>query len=277
MTFRSSISARLAAAAFLSTAGAASAIAADFPGSFNVFAPASVRWDGYVGGAQVGLSNFTGNFGQTAGSSLIGSILSNTSLESQFSPDTWTTLPTTTTTNSRQYGFFLGFNTQWDCLVLGIDGAYDRPQSLAASSSDTVTRLVTTSDGTQHNVAVTATSSLKLIDYATGRVRAGYAMGQFLPYAAVGIAVGRFDYQTSATVTDIQTTSLGSVSQFGSITMSDGKNGAFSAGFAGALGVDVAVLPNMFLRAEWEYIAFAQLNGTRSQLNTGRVGVGLKF
>ena len=39
-----------------------------------------------------------------------------------------------------------------------------------------------------------ASSSLKLIDYATGRVRAGYAFGQFLPYGAAGIAVGQHKF-----------------------------------------------------------------------------------
>jgi opacity protein-like surface antigen len=61
------------------------------------------------------------------------------------------------------------------------------------------------------------------------------------------------------------------------VTQSDGKTGAFSAGVAVAGGVDAAILPNMFVRAEWEYIAFAPLSGVRSTLNTGRVGVGLKF
>ena len=40
-------------------------------------------------------------------------------------------------------------------------------------------------------------SSLKLTDYATFRGRAGYAFGQFLPYAFVGAAVGRMNYSTT--------------------------------------------------------------------------------
>ena len=44
-------------------------------------------------------------------------------------------------------------------------------------------------------------SPVKLVDYATLRGRAGYAWGQFLPYAAVGIAAGRFNYETTVTVT----------------------------------------------------------------------------
>ena len=43
------------------------------------------------------------------------------------------------------------------------------------------------------------------------------------------------------------------------------------------LGMDVALLPNMFLRGEWEFVAFAAVGGIRSNINTGRVGVGVKF
>ena len=46
----------------------------------------------------------------------------------------------------------------------------------------------------------TVTSQMKLIDYGTLRGRAGYAFGQFLPYAFFGGAVGRFNYSTSTTV-----------------------------------------------------------------------------
>ena len=68
MTFRSSISARLATAAVLTVAGAGAALAADFPGTFNVFAPAAapIRWDGYIGGAQVGTSKYNADFGRAA-------------------------------------------------------------------------------------------------------------------------------------------------------------------------------------------------------------------
>ena len=41
--------------------------------------------------------------------------------------------------------------------------------------------------------------------------------------------------------------------------------------------MDVALLPNVFLRGEWEYVGFAQVNGIRSSINTGRVGIGMRF
>jgi outer membrane immunogenic protein len=252
------------------------ASAADWPDvSFlrgSVGPSSYVRWDGLNAGAQVGLSNLNTDFGNST-SSLVAFILRNSTLENEASPSTWTTLPSNTT-NSKQYGAFIGYNVQWDQLVVGGDLAYNHPSSLVSSASDTITRLVTTSDGVHHTVTIDATSSLKLVDYATFRARAGYAFGQFLPYAVIGAAVGRFNYATSATVTDPQTNP---VNNFGPITDTDAKDNAVVAGFVGGLGMDVALMPNVFLRGEWEYIAFAPVNGIRSNTNTGRVGVGVRF
>ena len=41
--------------------------------------------------------------------------------------------------------------------------------------------------------------------------------------------------------------------------------------------MDVAVLQNVFLRGEWEFVAFTPFAGIRASMNTGRVGVGMKF
>ena len=112
------------------------------------------------------------DFGSAA-SSLVAYALRNTTLESEFAPENWTTLPHNTT-NSQQYGFFIGYNVDWgDRLVLGVDAAYNRALSLNASASDTLARRVTTSDGATHNVIINASSALRLIDYATARARAG--------------------------------------------------------------------------------------------------------
>ncbi|MGE5162778.1 MAG: outer membrane protein [Sphingobacteriales bacterium] len=91
----------------------------------------------------------------------------------------------------------------------------------------------------------TDTAQFKLVDYATLRGRAGYAIGPFLPYAVVGIAVGRFNYANL----DLGT------------GMFVGKDNAFDSGIIAGLGVDWALTPGIFVRAEWEYIAFLKLNG----------------
>lgn len=258
---------------------AAYALAADMPeflrGSTG---PSYSRWDGVNFGAQFGLTNMNADFGGSA-SSLVAFALRNTEVEDQFSPSNWTTLPPTTT-NGRQYGVFLGYNVQWDQLVIGFDLAYNNVSSLEASASDTISRqVVTTPDNVNNAVTITAQSSLKLIDYATMRARAGYAFGRFLPYAVVGAAVGRFNYANTATVHDVGTPPAGSpVLPFDTVsTESNSKNNAVVGGPLVGLGLDVAVIPNVFLRAEWEYIAFATVGGIRANMNTGRVGVGARF
>ena len=55
------------------------------------------------------------------------------------------------------------------------------------------------------------------------------------------------------------------------------RKGVFAYGYAAGLGLDVALLPNVFLRAEWEYVQFIPVEDFKIHLNTGRVGVGIKF
>jgi opacity protein-like surface antigen len=236
------------------------------------FAPSSsIRWDGINLGVQAGLTSMDTDFGGSTGQQ-VAYILRNSTLQNEAQPSSWTALPHNIT-NSRNYGGFLGYSTQYDQLVLGLDAAYNRMSSAEAQASDTMTRIVTTSDTVQHTVTIAAQSSMKLIDYATARFRAGYAYGQFLPYAFVGGAVGRFNYTNTSTVTDIQNPG----GTFGPVTQTDSKNNAVVGGFTAGLGIDVALLPNVFLRGEWEYVGFAQVSGIRSSINTGRIGIGMRF
>jgi outer membrane immunogenic protein len=246
-------------------------------GSLNGFTSKSpARWDGIIFGAQMGVSNLNSDFGNSA-SSQIAFILRNTTLENEQHPSGWTTLPSNTT-NSKTFGGFIGYNVQWSELVVGFDMAYNRPSSLQSSASDSIARTVILSDGTTDGVTITAASAIKLVDYATLRARAGYAFGQFLPYAVVGAAVGRFNYTHSASViVDQKPSGALSFTTFVLPPASDAKDGAISAGFVAGLGMDVALAPNVFLRGEWEYVGFGAVGGVRSNMNTGRVGLGLRF
>jgi len=234
-----------------------------------------VRWDGVVMGSQLGYSAMNSNFGNST-SSQIAFILRNSTLENEAQPSSWTTLPAKTT-NAKSFGFFLGYNTQWDDLVLGGDIGYNRMVNADTAATDSIDRIVTTSDNVSHNVNIQASSSLKLIDYGTFRGRAGWAFGQFLPYAMIGGAVGRFNYSNTSTVTDVQTAPGPVVSTFGPVTQIDSQNNKFGYGFLYGLGMDVAITPNMFIRGEWEYISFAKVGGITATLNTGRVGLGVRF
>ena len=155
-------------------------------------------------------------------------------------------MPKGVSSSGNSYGGFVGYNTQiWDPqLVLGMELGYNW-----ASSLDTV---ATGADGV-------TTSTYKLKDYFTFRGRAGYAFNAFLPYGVLGAAVGRVDYSTNDA----------------SGLVADGND--VPVGFVFGLGVDVQLLPNVFLRGEWEEIIFSPAGGIRSTIDTARVGIGVRF
>ena len=155
------------------------------------------RWDGWQFGVEAGWGTFRNDFGNST-SPLVAFILRNTTAESEFAPSTWTTLPSNTT-NGPVFGGYIGYNMQWDQLVLGVDLGY-KYANIATGANDSIARQFTTSDGFSNTVSIDARAQMKLVDYATLRGRAGYAWGQFLPYAFVGIAAGRFNYGTTVTV-----------------------------------------------------------------------------
>lgn len=267
----------IAVCALLASACAGRAMAADWPLRGSV-APSYARWDGWQLGVMAGYGNLNADFGNST-SPLVASILRNSLLEQEAAPSTWTALQPNST-NGPVFGAFLGYNVQWDELVLGWDLAYKHPSVLQSSTGDTLTRRVDLSNNEQHDVTVAGQSTFKLVDYATLRARAGYAVGQFLPYAVVGIAVGRFNYQTSVTVTDSVTQLLPAPPTFLGTNVqsaSAGQNNVFVAGVAAGLGVDWAVTPVVFLRGEWEFVAFAPVNSTRSNSQTGLVGIGMRY
>ena len=48
-------------------------------------------------------------------------------------------------------------------------------------------------------------------------------------------------------------------------------------GFTAGLGIEVAVMQNLFVRAEWEFIEFPNVSDFRVQANSVRAAVGMKF
>jgi len=270
-----------ALAGLLLAAGSASAAKADWLDDMGLRGSLGnksyMRWDGVNFGAHIGVSNMNSDFSNVT-SSAVHSMLHNSTLENEQSPSSWPLLDGSSTTNGRSYGAFLGYSKQWEQLVLGVDLTYSHMSNMTASSGPTsIDRVVTTSDSVSHNVFITGQASNQLVDYATFRARAGYAMGQFLPYAFIGAAVGRFNYSSLVSLTDTQTAPGGAISIFTPPSVSTNRSGAIVGGFTTGLGVDVALLPNVFVRGEWEFNAFGQVNGIRSSMNTGRVALGLKF
>ena len=53
-----------------------------------------------------------------------------------------------------------------------------------------------------------------------------------------------------------------------SFSSSQSKQNTWIYGWAAGLGVDFLILPNLFLRAEYEYVAFTTIDGIKAGINT---------
>jgi opacity protein-like surface antigen len=262
-----------------SAQGAAAADLSDMPllrGSNTIDMSGPTRWDGFYVGAQAGLGFAGTDFGNST-KSLVAFILRNTTIESEQHVSDWTTLGKTDT-SAASWGGFFGYQVQWDEVVLGVEANYNRT-NMSAAASDTLRRTFSTSDGYSNDVQVTATSSIHITDYATFRARAGWAAGNFMPYAFAGVAIGRADVVQSARVvaSGFDTTGSGNPPYSSDITKSNTKTSAFAYGWTAGLGVEFAFMQRFFVRGEYEYIGFGAFNDLNTHIQTARVAAGVKF
>lgn len=138
------------------------------------------------------------------------------------------------------------------------------------------------------SVTVTGTNSVKITDLASLRGRAGWEVGQFLPYGFGGLAIGRANVtqtaSASASCTDTTcllvlgvlncTQTNGNLSF---LRATNSQTGEFVFGGAAGLGPRHALMSNMFLRLEWEYLLFAPIQGIHADVNSLRGGLGVLF
>jgi outer membrane immunogenic protein len=240
------------------------------------FAPAPPKytgWGGFYAGAQLGYGSSLFDFAD-ATKSLVAFALRELALENEQHPSEWQVLGSRTTGGS-SVGGFAGYNSQWDDVILGVDVNYSRATFSANAPLAPITR-ATSAGGNSYLVNITGNASMNITDFGSARMRAGYVMSNFLPFATFGVAFGRANIARSATVSGTETTSGGVVTPF-SFTESETKNNAFIYGLSWGLGADILVLPNVFLRGEYEYVKFYDVSGIKSQVQTARVGAGFKF
>jgi outer membrane immunogenic protein len=266
----------------------AGAVAADMPeflrGSYS---PSYTRWDGFYVGGQAGKTFVSADFG-TADNSLVSYMLANTELQSIVS--NFTTLPKGST-GSQSFGGFVGYNYQTDDVVLGAELNYNH-MAIGIGAQDSTDPVLITSTNPPpgntlvYNVSVTSGASVAIHDIVTARARAGWTFDRFLPYGFAGVAVGRADvsrYATLGTSTEtFTTTTTPPISTTLCLCLprdpqSQSQDGVIAYGFTVGLGIEMALLQNLFVRAEWEFIEFPNIADFRVSANSARVGVGLKF
>jgi opacity protein-like surface antigen len=173
------------------------------------------------------------------------------------------------------WGAFAGYNSQWDDVVLGVEGSYMHGKfGGSATASRALQKQL--SDGLLHTIGVTASSQISISDMATIRGRAGYAMGCFLPYAFFGLALGNADIGQSVTIQEYVSAPDGSSGGFlPPLNANDVQHNHLIYGYSAGLGVDVNLIGGLFARAEYEYVRFT--SSVDTNISTARVGLGYKF
>jgi outer membrane immunogenic protein len=247
------------------------------------------HWGGFYGGAQGGFTSSDMNFGNAA-SAPLAFLLRDSVIEQDEQVSTWTVLETRRPAGA-SFGGFVGYNLEWEDVVLGVEVNYNH-MFLSASSQNSISRTFTDSNNLPpghdyfYDVTVGGKAAMQLTDVATFRGRAGLEAGIFLPYAFAGVALGRVNTSVEANFQESAVdfpasetpplTPLPNIS-VGPVDTGSAQNNALAYGIAAGVGVDVALLPNVFVRGEFEYIYFAPVNGIQVTLSTARLGAGLKF
>lgn len=260
------------------------ALAADMGILRGSFAPPSTyqNWQGVYVGGDAGVGGGGANFGN-AGGQLVNSIVANTFLQTTYGVQNWVTGGKADTGNAAQYGGFIGYNAQWDDVVIGLEANYHHTNLSAAAGGRTPPNgFIQLAQGDWlYPTFVSGVSTISLTDFGTIRSRFGWAFDRFLPYVTAGVALGRASYWTTATAGFTTLVYNGATSPTPapptgpwSATLGEGKSNALIYGFTAGLGMDVALTQNIFLRGEYEFIQFSQM---RLNLNNARAGIGVKF
>src|SRR5260221_3834883 len=189
-------------------AAVSSARAADLPdlpilrgGFTDGLTTSKVNWEGFYVGGQAGYGSSDENFTGSQ-SNLLAALLSDNVVQ-EMGVSQWNLGLGKQSSRSSAYGAFVGYNWQWDDVVLGLEASYMHGSFGGTSSaSKELVSGAALSDGFFHDVGVTSSSSISISDMATFRGRAAYVFGCFLPYAFGGFALGNAEISHKATITD---------------------------------------------------------------------------
>ncbi len=157
------------------------------------------------------------------------------------------------------YGGFVGYNSQWEDVVVGLEANY-----LHSDISSTSIAYSSAGNGIQGQSSV----KVALTDFGSLRLRAGYMIGSFLPYGYVGFGAGSADITRSAGVTSFIGFPI-------ALPFETEQKNRFLYGYSAGVGVDVMLIGGLFVRAEYEFSQFTMKLNTN--VNTVRAGIGYKF
>jgi len=238
-------------------------------------------WSGFYlgGGAGVSETKFKPGDGLRA---LANSAFRNTDLAAERDMGSFISdLPDKRDSGAQFFGM-LGYNYLFGDVVLGVEADYTR-SGHAYSTSDFIARRSSLSNGNVYDWSMTTNQAAKLDDYATLRLRMGWAYGRIMPFATFGAALGRFNTNSTIDADLIIVNNAGAANETRNwavgypLQVGAVRKNTYSFGLAAGAGVDWALTDNLFLRAEYQIVRFAEIEGTTTTVNTGRVAAALKF
>ena len=240
------------------------------------------RWSGFYFGGNVSLGSATSDF-STATRPLVQSMLQHLTILDQANVADFHVLDRGSMVAAGG-GAFLGYNTQWQDLVLGVEATYTHT-NLNTTAAQTPIGFGTPGrvfPSLATSVALGASGNLDLTDFGTARGRAGYVIGNFLPYGFIGMATGRASYSvTTLAVLQQNTAANGTLPCDPHVTATcqnfffsnaAGQNNALLWGYTVGAGLDWALTPNIFARGEFEFVQFAPITNIAVSVASGRVG-----
>jgi opacity protein-like surface antigen len=261
-----------------------------FAGDFDILrgsqsvGPANFsNWSGFYAGGQVGYGDASGDFSR-ATASIVSDALRVTTLEDEFSPSSWSVLGNATQ-GAWSYGGFVGYNSQWQDLVLGVEANYNQSKYALTAPISPIGRITPAdSDGNSWTVAFTGAGTVTDLDYGSLRARAGLVLGNFLPYGFAGVALGQATISVSSTgyaVANLPASGPCSSTNSPPCYLLEwnqtNSQNYLIYGFVVGGGLDVALTQNIFLRGEFEYAQFAPVSDVVLSVISGHVGAGIKF
>jgi len=223
----------------------------------------SYRWDGLYAGLQAGGANAGSNFSDADLSNQITTTGSAARQATPAPPAYWISYPSSATgSTSATYGAFIGYNYQTEDVVLGWEVNYSRPNAKVSSGGIWPQQFLI--NGVNYDGYTTTLTTTNITDVVTGRGRAGWAIGCFLPYVTFGGALGVATHTIDATI----------ASGYPFLSSATSKTTNIIYGYTFGAGLDVALTSNVFLRGEYEYVHFTDLSTT---VNNFRGAVGVRF
>lgn len=277
MVQRGLISALLASATLLA---ASPAQAVDFPmlkGSQMDLPPAAeleqpsrpLDWSGFYIGGHGGLTQsrfLTANsVGDLANQTLVGGTAIN-----DYTPSLLV-VANARTDSGPGFGVMAGYNMLFGSVMAGVELDWTHVNQ----KSQATTYQARSANGT--GLIISSVQNATINDYATARIRLGWVVDNVMPYVTAGVAVGQFDTNVSVTSNWIANTTTMQSALGYPRTIGGSKKGVWGYGMSLGGGVDVALAENIFLRGEYLYTRFNDVNGVTIGLNTARVAAGVKF